>query len=212
MLIGRFQLFIIMLSTFLIAAIMSNPHEQLELLVVPIQSSAANYTECQQPCSIDYCLKYASMIRNCTRLIRDQCDCCTVCLRTENQICGGHLSVYGLCEQDLLCFKSKNQSESTGICVKGKKKKKKKNRFEYYVNDFLFLACLKFQCLPIIINNKTVCECANRRVPCYANIQENTTNDNCEQESLIQQKRELSLSKGNDGKINLIIYFFFSVH
>ncbi len=73
-------------------------------------------------------------------------------------------------------------------------------RFEYYVNDFLFLACSKFQCLPIIINNKTVCECANRRVPCYANFQENPANNNCEQESVIQEKRELILSKGNDGK------------
>jgi hypothetical protein len=123
MLIGRFQLFIIMLSTFLIAAIKTNPNEKLELLVIPIQSSsAANYSECQEPCSIDYCLKYASMIRNCTRLIRDQCDCCTVCLRTENQTCGGHLNVYGLCEQDFLCYKSRNYSEPTGICIKGKNK------------------------------------------------------------------------------------------
>jgi hypothetical protein len=127
MLNGRVQLFIIMLSTFLIAAIRSNSHEQLELLVVPAQSSAANYNECQHPCSIDYCLKYAPMIRNCTRLIRDQCDCCTVCLRTENQICGGYLNVYGLCEQGLLCYKSKNQSESIGICVKGKLRTKDLN-------------------------------------------------------------------------------------
>jgi hypothetical protein len=62
---------------------------------------------------------------------------------------------------------------------------------------------LKFQCLSIIINNKTICECANRRVPCHANFQENTTNNDCEQESIIQQKRELKLLKTNNGKINL---------
>jgi len=119
-----------MLSTFLIAAITTNITNnnhliQSELLVVPIQSSAADQNECQELCSIDYCLKYISITKNCTKLIRDQCDCCTVCLRTENQICGGHLNVYGLCEQDLLCYKSNktttNLTEQTGICVKGKK-------------------------------------------------------------------------------------------
>jgi hypothetical protein len=132
MLIGCFLLFIIMFSTFLIAAGTTNnnrliqpsttPNEQMDLFVVSIQSSAANYNECQEPCSIDYCLKYKSFINNCTKLIRDQCDCCTVCHRTENQICGGHLNVYGICEQDLLCYKSNNSIKQMGICVKGTKK------------------------------------------------------------------------------------------
>ncbi len=143
MLIGRFLL-IIILSTFICAAITTNitnnkhrvqsltitngkSNKQSESFVVPIQSlsSAANPNECQETCSIDYCLKYTSLNKNCTKLIRDQCDCCTVCLRTENQICGGHLNVYGLCEQDLLCYKSNkttnNLIEKSGICVKGKK-------------------------------------------------------------------------------------------
>jgi len=64
--------------------------------------------------------------------------------------------------------------------------------------------------LPIIINNKTICECANRLIPCNANLQENINNDNktryhCEDESIIQQKRELSLLKANDGKVNFHI-------
>jgi hypothetical protein len=140
MLIGRFLLIITMLSTFIFAAITTNittnnhllqsstitnekHHEQAELLVVPILS-AANQNECQEPCSMGYCSEYLSLNKNCTKLIRDQCNCCTVCLRSENQICGGHLNVYGLCEQDLLCEKSnrtsKNLTEQTGICVKGK--------------------------------------------------------------------------------------------
>jgi hypothetical protein len=132
MLIGRFLLLVIMLSTFIIAALTTNltnnnpllssstnPNEKLEVLVVPIPS-AANSNECPEACELDYCLKYKSMIRNCTKLIRDQCDCCTVCLRTENQICGGRLNVYGLCEQDFLCYKSDHLSEQTGICIKGK--------------------------------------------------------------------------------------------
>jgi len=74
----------------------------------------------------------------------------------------------------------------------------------------LFLACLKFQCLPIIINNKTTCECANRFIPCNANFQENIninnkTSHDCEQELIIQEERELSLLKGNDGKVNSVI-------
>ena len=131
MLIERSQLLImIMLSTILIAAMTTNanPSEQLQLLVIPKQSiesssSAAESTpsECPETCPIDDCLQHASMIRNCTRLIRDQCDCCTVCLRTENQICGGHLNIYGICEQDLFCYRTRNQSEQTGICVKGKR-------------------------------------------------------------------------------------------
>lgn len=126
------MLILIILSTFLIAAIRtdvtdSNHHIPSELLVIPIQSSAANDNECQDPCSIDYCLKYTSLNKNCTKLIRNQCNCCTVCLRSENHICGGYLNVYGLCEQDLLCYKSNkttiNSSEQqTGICVKGLKK------------------------------------------------------------------------------------------
>lgn len=51
-----------------------------------------------------------------------------------------------------------------------------------------FLACLKFQCLPILINNQTTCECANRRVPCHANH----TSNECDDESLIQEKRQLT--------------------
>jgi hypothetical protein len=141
MLIGRFLLIIAMLSTFIVAAlttnITTNNHyltpsstnitEKLELLVIPIQSSssAADQNECQKPCSIDYCLKYLSISKSCKKLIRNQCDCCTVCLRTENEICGGNFNVYGLCEQDLLCYKTTNNlPEQTGICVKGKEKKK----------------------------------------------------------------------------------------
>jgi len=136
MLIGRLLLIIIILLTFIIAAITTNQTDnnhllQSELLVVPIQSSAANKDECQDPCSIEYCLKYNSIYRNCTKLIRNQCDCCTVCLRSENQICGGYLNVYGLCEQGLLCYKSNktttNHIERTGICIKGIKK----NNFRY---------------------------------------------------------------------------------
>ncbi|CAF3587838.1 unnamed protein product [Adineta steineri] len=207
MLFGRFLLIIIFLSTFIFAAntttnnnhhLISSPtitnvksYEKTNLFSIPIQSSssaaaAANKNECQVPCSIDYCLKYQLINKNCSKLIRDPCDCCTVCLRTENQVCGGHLNVYGLCEQDLLCYKSNktinNFDEPTGICVK---------------------ACLKFQCLSIMINNTTTCECSNRRVPCKNEFSQNIVNDNktyhdCMQESISQQKRELSSLKAHD--------------
>ena len=238
MLIGRFLLIIIMLSTFIIAAITTNitnnnhllqtstidtekHYEQSELLVVSVSSSAVNENECQEPCSVDYCLKYLSINKNCTKLIRDQCDCCTVCLRSENQTCGGNFNVYGVCEQNLLCYKSnkttKNLTEQTGICLKGKKRK-----YSFfmviYVNYFLvFLACLKFQCLPVIINNKTTCECANRSILCNADLHQNSSDNNnntridCEEESVSKQEQELSFLKATDGKINLIVFQSFII-
>jgi hypothetical protein len=130
MLIGRFLLIIIMLWTFIHGVLTiensdENDNKQSQLIVVPIQSisSSVNPIECQEACPIDYCLKYRSINKNCTKLIRDQCDCCTVCLRNEHEICGGQFDVYGSCEQDLLCYKSnkttKNPVEQTGICIKG---------------------------------------------------------------------------------------------
>ncbi|CAF3227066.1 unnamed protein product [Rotaria socialis] len=215
MLFWRCLLIIIVLLTFILAAITSNitnnnnnnliqssiisnekSKEQFDLFLIPISapssSSAANQNECQEPCSIDYCLKYKSINKDCTRLIRDQCNCCTVCLRSENQACGGRLNVYGLCEQDLLCYKSNKTSnnllEQTGICVK---------------------ACLKYECLIVSIKNKTICECANRRVPCNINLQRNANNNKtghyCQPQSLSQQERELSSVKTNDGKLNSIV-------
>jgi hypothetical protein len=130
MLIGRFLLIIIILWTFIFGAITTEnsddgKNEHLKLIVVPIQSiSLSGYQiECHEPCSIDYCYKYTLLNKNCTKLIRDQCDCCTVCLRNKNEICGGRFNVYGICEQDLFCYKSnkttKKLDEETGICVKG---------------------------------------------------------------------------------------------
>ena len=132
MLIGRLLLIILMRSTFIIYAALTTttavnhrpttPPEHSPLPAVPYPVSlAANQNECQQPCSIDYCLKSLPLSRNCTKLVRDQCDCCTVCLRAERQACGGHLNVHGLCEQDLLCYKSnRTLVHSTGICIRGR--------------------------------------------------------------------------------------------
>jgi hypothetical protein len=126
MLIERFQLIIIIILLIFIfdSITIKNfaENEQSKLLVVPIQSiSLTGYQiECQEECSIDYCFKYVLLNKNCTNLIRDQCDCCTVCLRNENDICGGRFNVYGICQQDLFCYKS-NQIEQKGICVKGYK-------------------------------------------------------------------------------------------
>ena len=123
MLFGNFLLTIIIIYiTFIFdyTYTTENENKHVELLVVPIQSISTlnNQIECQDKCSIDYCLKYVLLNRNCTKLIRDQCDCCTVCLRNENDICGGKFYVYGICEQNLICYK-KNQTNEKGICVKG---------------------------------------------------------------------------------------------
>lgn len=69
---------------------------------------------------------------------------------------------------------------------------------------FCFLGCLKFRCLPILINNRTTCECANRRVPCDENSQDNhqSKKNDCDDESIIQQKRQLTSLKSTAGKMN----------
>ncbi|CAF4458561.1 unnamed protein product [Rotaria socialis] len=141
MLVGRCLLIsiFIMLWTFVsgvitIEDIPKIKTEQSKFNVIPIQTS--DQIECHEACSADYCFKYSILNKNCTKFIRDQCDCCTVCLRNENEICGGRFNVYGICEQDLLCYKSntipdKNLYEQTGICVKG-------------LNQFLFLFLFAF--------------------------------------------------------------------
>ena len=153
MLIGRVLLILLMRSTFIIAALtittttLTSNHQQDSIQsstltsthprtpwkslntvadppTIPAAAAAVHRNECQHPCSIDHCLQHLYLNKNCTKLIRDQCDCCTVCLRTERETCGGYLNVYGLCEQDLLCYASNrttvNLTDSTGICVKGR--------------------------------------------------------------------------------------------
>jgi hypothetical protein len=69
----------------------------------------------------------------------------------------------------------------------------------------LFLACLKFQCLSIIKNNKTICECANRRVPCDKNLNFNIK-DNCENQSAYPS----AYLKISDG-MSTFIYIFLMI-
>ncbi|CAF3477086.1 unnamed protein product [Rotaria sp. Silwood1] len=185
MLIGRFLLIIIiMLWTFIFDVItIEDKNEQSKLIVIPTNLLLLyNQIECQEACSNNYCLKYTFLHKNCTKLIRDQCDCCTVCLRNESEICGGKFHVYGICTQDLFCYKSnkttKNLSEQTGICVK---------------------ACLKFQCLSIIKNNKTICECINRNVPCDENFEYNIQ-DNCNNQTDLEQEHDSSSLKTTNTK------------
>ena len=123
MFFGCYQLVIVFLSI-IISAVNTSNHQSSSSPPLDLSSSISiNPNECQSSCSIDYCLQYQLLNKNCSKLIRDQCDCCTVCLRTEHEICGGHLNVYGLCEQDLLCYQT-NQTvndlnEQTGVCMKG---------------------------------------------------------------------------------------------
>lgn len=73
----------------------------------------------------------------------------------------------------------------------------------------MFVACLKFQCLSIVKDNKTTCECANRSVPCDKNLYFHMK-DNCENRSISS-----TYLKTIDGKfffprfIQLRSFFFF---
>ncbi len=113
MFIGHFPLIVIMFWTL----IFDVHTDQSKLLAVSVRTISLSI-ECREECSSDYCLEYISLNKNCTKLIRDQCDCCTVCLRNENDICGGRFQIYGICEQDFFCYQA-NQTEKKGICVKG---------------------------------------------------------------------------------------------
>ena len=74
--------------------------------------------DCAETCDTDYCAAHAGGNKTCGKLIRDACDCCTVCVRNENEICGGRWNVEGMCEDDLVCYRPESR-EQTGICVQG---------------------------------------------------------------------------------------------
>lgn len=41
---------------------------------------------------------------------KDECDCCDVCLRSRNQICGGLHARYGKCEPGLYCVNDNSEA------------------------------------------------------------------------------------------------------
>ncbi len=71
---------------------------------------------------------------------------------------------------------------------------------------FCFLACMKFQCLSIIKNNKTICECANRRVPCDKNLYMDTK-DNCENRTTLEKEQPSTFLKTADRTYQFISAF-----
>lgn len=42
--------------------------------------------------------------------VKDDCDCCDVCLRSRNQICGGLHDRFGKCEAGLECVDDNNEA------------------------------------------------------------------------------------------------------
>jgi hypothetical protein len=42
--------------------------------------------------------------------VKDECDCCDVCLRSRNQICGGLHARFGKCESGLECVNDNNEA------------------------------------------------------------------------------------------------------
>ena len=121
MLIRSIQLFVMLFWT-LIFDVNTYENEQSKLIVVPIESISVfnNQIDCPKECLQDICLKSILFNKNCTKLIREPCDCCNVCLRNENEVCGGKYQMYGICEEGLICY----QTEQKGICVKGKRKQR----------------------------------------------------------------------------------------
>jgi hypothetical protein len=65
---------------------------------------------------------------------------------------------------------------------------------------------MKFQCLSIIKNNKTICECANRRVPCDKNLYMDTK-DNCENRTTLEKEQSSTFLKTADRTYQFICVF-----
>ncbi|CAF1175992.1 unnamed protein product [Didymodactylos carnosus] len=102
-------------------------HSQNELIVIPVISDES-VNDCTE-CDLEYCLENIRYNKNCTKLIRDQCNCCTVCLRNINETCGGKLNIHGICDNGLDCESininnnvnnniNKRSMEQIGKCIK----------------------------------------------------------------------------------------------
>lgn len=72
----------------------------------------------------------------------------------------------------------------------------------------MFSACLKFQCLSIIKNNKTTCECANRHIPCDKNLQFDLK-DNCENQTVLQKEYSSASLKTSESMNTLFLDEFY---
>ncbi|XP_042883161.1 insulin-like growth factor-binding protein 7 [Penaeus japonicus] len=75
-------------------------------LLVLMQGSGAH--ECSDSCVGVKCPDTAACDHG---TIKEHCGCCDVCLRKENEKCGGHEHWDGECEPPLKCVESKCSSE-----------------------------------------------------------------------------------------------------
>ena len=78
-------------------------------------SSGLGTTECR-PCALVTCKKN----RTCAGgRLRDACNCCDVCAKTEGQECGGKTYIYGRCNRGLTCnISGSKPADPMGTCVK----------------------------------------------------------------------------------------------
>nr|QNH72568.1 toxin candidate TRINITY_DN30832_c1_g1_i1 [Pachycerianthus maua] len=69
-----------------------------------------------EPCSLDKC-RDATVCKG--GKIPDVCNCCKVCTKVENEICGGKWYMWGKCDKGLYCDVSGGTwSDPKGICRK----------------------------------------------------------------------------------------------
>nr|API81344.1 venom toxin [Hemiscorpius lepturus] len=51
-------------------------------------------------------------------IVKDVCNCCDVCGKNENEVCGGPWNIIGKCGEGLKCVEEDDHFESKGICQK----------------------------------------------------------------------------------------------
>ena len=69
-----------------------------------------------EPCSLDSCQDEM----NCKGgMLPDACNCCKVCAKVENEVCGGKWYMYGRCDKGLYCDVSGGTwTDPKGVCRK----------------------------------------------------------------------------------------------
>ncbi|XP_076038378.1 venom protein 302-like [Oratosquilla oratoria] len=48
----------------------------------------------------------------------DVCGCCTVCAKTQYEVCGGPWFIHGNCGRGLFCLRDESDFNSDGICIR----------------------------------------------------------------------------------------------
>ncbi|XP_004209329.3 cysteine-rich motor neuron 1 protein [Hydra vulgaris] len=73
---------------------------------------------CPQNCHSAFCVDRNKINSFCKSGVTiDSCGCCFVCAKKVDEICGGHLDVFGRCRTGLLCHSNNRFGSNFGTCI-----------------------------------------------------------------------------------------------